>query len=69
MLGNMLLLMLLLTINRKSCMGSPMAPSHLTLSDLEKSSQGHQNFAALCLVKEAFDIEWTWKVTVKVTNI
>ncbi len=35
-------------------MRSPMAPSHLTLSDLglESQTQGHQDFEALYLVKE-----------------
>ncbi len=33
-------------------MGSPMAPSHLTLSDLKGHRQGHQDFKALYLVKE-----------------
>ncbi len=37
--------MLLLTINRKPYnMGSPMAPSHLTLSGLKGQIQGHVDF-------------------------
>ncbi len=45
--------MLLLNINRKPYMGSPIPPSHLTLSDLERSnSTRHQDFEALYLVKE-----------------
>ena len=37
----MLYVKLLLNINRKPYMGSQMALSHLTLSDLERSNQGH----------------------------
>ncbi len=49
--------MLLLDINRKPHMGSPMAASHLTLGDLERSNvnvkrQGHPDFEALYLAKE-----------------
>ncbi len=33
-------------------MGSPMALSHLTLSDLESQTQGDQGLEALYLVKE-----------------
>ncbi len=44
--------MLLLIINRKLQMGSPITPSLLISSDLEKSSQGHSDFEALCLVNE-----------------
>ena len=33
-------------------MGSPMALSHLTLSDLKGQSQGHQDLETLYLVKE-----------------
>ncbi len=36
--------MLVLNINRKPYMGSPMAISHLTLSDLEGQYQGHSHF-------------------------
>ncbi len=44
--------MLLLNINRKAYMWSPMALSHLTLSDIEGQSQGHSDFETLYLVKE-----------------
>ncbi len=44
---------LLLDTDRKSYTGSPTAPLHLTLHDLEKGQiQGHQDFKALYLVKE-----------------
>ncbi len=33
-------------------MENPVAPSHSTLSDLERSIQGHSDFEALYLVKE-----------------
>ncbi len=33
-------------------MGSPMTLLHLTLSDLERSSQGQSDFEALYLVKK-----------------
>ena len=33
-------------------MGSPIAPLHLTLGDLEGQSSGHQNYEALYLAKE-----------------
>ena len=33
-------------------MGSPVAPSHLTLSDLERSKSGHQDLEALYLIME-----------------
>ncbi len=44
--------MLLLNINRKPYVGSPMASSDLILSELEGKIQGHQNFEALYLAKE-----------------
>ncbi len=44
--------MLLLNINRKAYVGSPMTLSPLTLSGLERSSQVHSNFEALYLAKE-----------------
>ena len=44
--------MLLLNINGKPYMGTPMALSHLTLNDLKCQSQGHHDFEALYLVKE-----------------
>ncbi len=43
--------MLLLNINKVPYMGNPMAPSHLTWSDLESQSQG-QDFKILYLVQE-----------------
>ncbi len=43
---------LLLTIDRKPHMLSAMAPLHLTLSDLDGSSQGHQDLEALYHVRE-----------------
>ena len=39
--------MLLLNLNRKAHMGSPMTSSHLTLSDLESQIQGHSDFQPL----------------------
>ncbi len=44
--------MLLLNINRKPYMASPMTLSHLTLNDLESQSQGHSDFEVLYLVKD-----------------
>ncbi len=41
--------MLLLNINRKPYMGSPMAPSHLSL---KSESQGHSDFETVYLAKE-----------------
>ncbi len=85
--------MLLLNINRKPCMGSPMVPSHLTLSDLERSKSRSLRFQSLIFWKGAelgpmllltinrkpymgspmapshFNLEWPWKVKVKVTKI
>ncbi len=48
----MLSAMLLLTINMKVYIGSPMTSSRLSLSDLEGQSQGHSDFKALYLAKE-----------------
>ena len=31
-------------------MGSPMTPSHLTLSDAKGQSQGHSDFEGLCII-------------------
>ena len=42
---------LLLNINRKAYMGSPMT-SHMTLSGLERSNSSDSDFEALYLVKE-----------------
>ncbi len=39
-------------INRKTYRESGMTPSHLTLSDFERQSQGHSDFEALYLAKE-----------------
>ena len=39
--------MFLLNINRKPCMGSPMAPSHVTLRDLERSESRSLRFQSL----------------------
>ncbi len=41
--------MLLLNINRKPYIGSPLAPPHLTLSDIQSKgqSQGHRDFESL----------------------
>ncbi len=44
--------MLLLTINRKPYMESPMTPSLLTLSDLKGQTQGHSDFKASYFVNE-----------------
>ncbi len=41
--------MLLLNINRKAYIGSPMTLSHLTLSDLEAPFQGDSDFKSLSL--------------------
>ncbi len=46
--------MLLLNINRKVCMGSPMALWHLTLGDLEGQARGHLDLEALHLVNEVW---------------
>ncbi len=44
--------MLLLNMNRKPYMGSPMEQSNLMLNDLEGSTPGNQYFKALYLVIE-----------------
>ncbi len=44
--------MLLLTIDRKPYMGSPMTPSIMIFNDLKGQSQGHLEFKALYLIKE-----------------
>ncbi len=44
--------MLLLTINRKPYMASPMTPSLLTLRDLKGQNQGQSDFKVLYLIKE-----------------
>ncbi len=44
--------MLLLNINRKAYMGSPITLSHLTFVTLKGQSQGHSDFKAVCLAKE-----------------
>ena len=46
--------MLILNMNRKPYMGNPVAPSHLTLSDLERSKSRLQIIEALRLVKEPY---------------
>ncbi len=49
--------MLLLDINRKSYMGSQIALSHLTLSDLKGQIQGHQSFEALhCISRKGAEL-------------
>ncbi len=48
--------MLPLNINGKPYMGSPMTPSHLTYNDLERQSQGHQDFFRLISHKEALTL-------------
>ncbi len=45
--------MLLLNINRKPYMGSPMTPSHLTLSDLERPISKSLRFQRLISRKAA----------------
>ena len=44
--------MLLLNINRKVCMESPLVQLHLTFVNLKGHSQGHFDFEGLYLVKE-----------------
>ena len=44
--------MLLLNINRKECMESPLVQLHLTFLDLKHRSQGYSDFEGLYLVKE-----------------
>ena len=44
--------MLLLNINRKACMGSPLVGLHLTFVTLKGHCQGQSDFEALYLVKE-----------------
>ncbi len=43
--------MLLLTVNRKPWMGSPMTPSHLTLNDLQRSKSCSIVFQSLISLK------------------
>ena len=43
--------MLLLNINRKAYMGSPLVRLHLTLVTLKVQCQGHLDFEGLYLVK------------------
>ncbi len=43
---------LLLNINRKVCMESPLVQLHLTFLNLKGHCQGHSNFEGLYLMKE-----------------
>ena len=49
--------MLFLNINRKACMGSPLAQLHLTLVTLEGQCQGHSDFEGLYLVNMVKEAE------------
>ncbi len=48
--------MLLLNINRKPYMGSPVTLSHLTLSDLERSNSRSLRFQSLISCKGAVSV-------------
>ena len=45
--------MLLLNINKKTYMGSPMTSSHMTLSGIERSNSRSLGFQSLIFRKEA----------------